>query len=194
MNCDLNAFWKENYDSIFYFIRKKVLNEADAKDIMQDVVLKVYAFCSVRCGIDNVQAWLYTIAKNAITDFYRKQKRYVLKEQVAETAEEPQRNTYADAASLLMPLINLLPEEYAVPLQMSELQGMKQEQVAEKLNISFGATRTRIHRARNMLKELVEECTISELDAAGHLISFSPRAGCKTFQDSDSRSSSVCNN
>ena len=56
---------------LFGFIRKRVKNEADAEDIMQDVF---YQFVGNTQPIEQLTAWLFTVARNKITDKQRKQK------------------------------------------------------------------------------------------------------------------------
>ncbi|MBO9634426.1 MAG: sigma-70 family RNA polymerase sigma factor [Chitinophagaceae bacterium] len=56
---------------LFGFIRKRVNNEADAQDIMQDVF---YQFVGNTQPIDQLTAWLFTVARNKITDKQRKHK------------------------------------------------------------------------------------------------------------------------
>ena len=63
----INAYSKR----LFGFIRKRVNNDADAEDILQDVF---YQFIGNTQPIDQLTAWLFTVTRNKITDRYRKQK------------------------------------------------------------------------------------------------------------------------
>src|SRR4249920_37455 len=56
---------------LFGFIRQRVNNEADAEDILQDVW---YQFSASAEPIEQVSSWLFTVARNKITDRYRKHK------------------------------------------------------------------------------------------------------------------------
>ena len=56
---------------LFGFIRQRVNNEADAEDILQDVW---YQFSASAEPIEQVSSWLFTVARNKITDRYRKKK------------------------------------------------------------------------------------------------------------------------
>ena len=54
------------------FIRRRIRNESDAEDILQDVFLQLAASYSVTEPIENLTAWLFTVARNKLTDWYRK--------------------------------------------------------------------------------------------------------------------------
>ena len=90
---------------------------------------------------------------------------------------------YEDAQKLVKPLIQLLPEKYAVPLHLSDIEEMKQADVSKKLNLSLTATKSRIQRARKMLKEKIMECSILEMDSKEKLISIEIKPACKPLQE-----------
>jgi len=58
---------------LFGFIRKRVRNEEDAQDILQDVWYQLSKFANV-ADLENVGAWLYRVARNRVTDNYRKKR------------------------------------------------------------------------------------------------------------------------
>jgi RNA polymerase sigma factor (sigma-70 family) len=59
---------------LFDFIRKRVRTEEDAEDILQDVLYQLVASYSVAEPIEKLAAWLFTVARNRITDWYRKKR------------------------------------------------------------------------------------------------------------------------
>ena len=60
------------YQPLFLYIKKRINNNEDAEDITQDVFLKLSR--SDESKIVNTRNWVYSIAKNTITDYYRKKK------------------------------------------------------------------------------------------------------------------------
>lgn len=65
---------KNEKGKLFSFIRKRVKGKEDAEDILQDTLLQfVNAYTSIG-SVDKVVSWLYTVARNKITDSYRKKK------------------------------------------------------------------------------------------------------------------------
>ena len=77
----------------------------------------------------------------------------------------------------------MLPEEYAIPLYMYDLDNISQKEIAEKLNLTLPNTKSRIQRGRIKLKERFLECCIVEFDENGEMISFDIKKDCKLLQE-----------
>jgi RNA polymerase sigma-70 factor, ECF subfamily len=183
MNCDVPALWIEHKEALYFYVLKRVGDEPTAKDISQEVLIKVYNFCLSKSGVRNVRAWLYQIAHNAIVDHYRKNQRDVSTDSFNEEAEDEQEpSAFKDAAEFILPMINLLPEMYAVPLRMSDVDGTKLKDIAEELNLGLNAVKQRVSRARKLLKDVFTECCLMELDEQGRLVSFDIRPDCGALQ------------
>ena len=93
-------------------------------------------------------------------------------------ATEEHNNSKLEAASYILPLINLLPEKYHKPLIMAELENKKQKEIAETLSLSLTAVKSRIQRARILLKKEMLECCHLEFGKQGEIISFDIKAHC----------------
>lgn len=182
MNCDVPALWQEHKEALYYFILKRVHDEPTAKDISQEVLIKVYNFCSCKSGIRNVRSWLFQIAQNAIVDHYRKYKRNVTTDTFHDAEEVDEATAFKDAAEFILPMINLLPEDYAAPLRMSDVDGTKLKDIATELNLGLSAVKQRVSRGRKMLKDVFTECCLMELDEQGRLVSFDIRPDCGALQ------------
>ncbi|MGD0858669.1 MAG: sigma-70 family RNA polymerase sigma factor [Terracidiphilus sp.] len=86
------------------FIRKRVPNEADVEDLLQEVFYELVEANRLLLPIDYVTGWLFRVARNRITDLFRKKK----------------AETFSDAAVLdedgeLMPIEDMLPSPDAGP-------------------------------------------------------------------------------
>ena len=182
MNCDVPALWQEHKEALYYFILKRVHDEPTAKDISQEVLIKVYNFCLSKSGVRNVRSWLYQIAQNAIIDHYRKNKRNVPVESFSETEDEKEESAAKEAAEFILPMINLLPEAYSTPLRMSDVDGTNLKDIAEELDLGLSAVKQRVSRGRKMLREIFTECCLLELDDQGRLVSFEVRPDCGALQ------------
>ena len=182
MNCDVQALWLEHKEALYYFILKRVPDESTAKDISQDVLLKVYNFCCCKSGVRNVRSWLFQIAHNTIADHYRKNKRNISTDTFRDEIEETEASAFQDAAEFILPMVNLLPDSYAVPLRMSDVDGMKLNDVATQLDLGLSAVKQRLSRGRKMLKDLFTECCLMEQDDQGRLVTFDIRPDCGALQ------------
>lgn len=183
MNCDVPALWQEHKEALYFYILKRVRDEPTAKDISQEVLIKVYNFCLSKSGVRNVRAWLYQIASNAIADHYRKHRRDVPTDSFnEEAADEQEASAFKDAAEFILPMINLLPEAYAAPLRMSDVDGTNLKDIAAELGLGLSAVKQRVSRGRKMLKDIFSECCLMELDEQGRLVSFDIRPDCGSLQ------------
>jgi RNA polymerase sigma factor (sigma-70 family) len=70
----LEAAIQNQREGLFAFIRNRVRNRADAEDLLQDVLYQLLSGYSVTEPIENLTAWLYTVARNRIIDWYRKRR------------------------------------------------------------------------------------------------------------------------
>lgn len=176
-SCDVPALWKEHTGELQNYIAKRVDDKDVAKDILQEVLMKVYKFCLSKSGVNNLRSWLFQITHNTIIDHYRRSAKFTDKD-IPEILEEDENLAFKEAVHFMEPMLGFLPEEYAVPLKLADLDGMKQAEIAEKLNLSLPATKSRIQRARQLLKAEFLTCCNLETDARGNLISFAIKDSC----------------
>lgn len=179
---DISSLWLEYKNGLKYYIFKKVKNEEIANDLSHEVLMKVYNSCCSSVNIKNVRSWMFQIAHNTTIDYLKKQNKFT--DNVPENYDNDDYDVYQEANEIVKPLMQLLPEKYAIPLQLSEIEELKQKEVAQKLNLSLTATKSRIQRARNLLKEKIIECGNLEKDEKGNLISLGIRSDCKPIQKS----------
>lgn len=181
VNCDVPGLWEEHKQMLRAYILKRVKDPELTEEILQEVLLKVYGFCIRTSGVKNLKSWLFQIAHNCIIDNFRKQRK-LSDVDLPEEIEEDENLAFKEAIEYLEPLIGFLPADYAVPLKLSDIDGLKQAEVAQKLNLSLSATKSRIQRARVLLKQEFITCCHLETDAAGNLISFEIKASCTPLQ------------
>lgn len=137
---------KDYGSKLFEFIRSKVGTDEDAEDILQEVW---YQFSNVSGTqtIEQVSGWLYAVAKNKITDKYRKQQTALLEDEVYEDEEGEihfkevllSADDNAEASALkklfwqqLKEALDELPENQRQVFILNELEGMTLQQIADK--------------------------------------------------------------
>lgn len=163
------------------FIHSKVHSRPVADDILQDVFLKVHAKISALRDDSRIESWIYQIARNAIIDHYRTaRKGDALNEAHLNIPEETEPDTVADRlrASLLT-MVKQLPPDFREALILTDFKGLSGKELAERLGMSVSGAKSRVQRARRMLKEMLLECCHFELDRYGAVIDYHPRA-CKS--------------
>ncbi len=172
----VSSLWSDYKNALKFYILKKVKNEEIANDLSHEVLMKVYNSCCSGTEIKNVRSWMFQIAHNTTIDYFKKQGKFT--NEVPEVIEEASTNSYQEAENFINPLIQLLPEKYAIPLRLSDIEELNQAHVAKKIGLSLTATKSRIQRARKLLKEKIIECSNLELDENGNLISLEIKQSC----------------
>lgn len=154
---------------LFGFIRKRVSSEADAEDILQDVF---YQFIGNTQPIEQLTAWLFTVARNKITDRQRKKKNELIEDLFAGTDEEEKLN-WAELffeegqtpeteylRSLFWETLNNalqeLPEEQRYAFVMNELEDVSFKELAAQTGESISTLISRKRYAVLHLRERLQ--------------------------------------
>lgn len=166
-------FWNEYKTRLRSYIARRVQGRDAVDDILQDVFLKAYASLHTVKSQGSLAPWLYRIAANAIADYYRGQKPT---EEISDelAAPVPEVDVVAELATCLQPLIDGLPETYRLPLVLSEIEGLTQKEVADRLGLSLSGAKSRVQRGREKLRERLHDCCEIETGQSG-IVGFTVR-------------------
>src|SRR5690348_6982971 len=77
MYYSVEMVWKMFNEPLERFIRKRVSDEDIAADLLQDVYVKIHTNMDTLHDTDRLQSWIYQIARNTVTDYYRTRKAYL---------------------------------------------------------------------------------------------------------------------
>jgi RNA polymerase sigma-70 factor (ECF subfamily) len=180
---DTQQIWEEFGGHLRGFIRSRVRNDFDADDILQDVFRKIHDNVNQVEDDTRRQAWLFRIARNAIVDYYRSKSR-TPSVSIEETGihlvahEEDNDNLNQTVASWLKDMIADLPEKYREAIVLTEIEGLTQKELAERLGISISGAKSRVQRGRALLKEMLLDCCHLEFDRLGNVIDYSRNESC----------------
>jgi RNA polymerase sigma-70 factor, ECF subfamily len=191
---DAEAIWHEFHDGLLRFVSGRVRSREAAEDIVQDVMLRIHRQADRVDRVEAVGAWVYTIARNAITDHYRSasvRREFSSGDEVdSDLAQEPEaetRDVRAElAACCIAPFLTRLPEVYREALTLTEIEGMTQADAAKRLGISTSGMKSRVQRGRRQLKRVLTQCCEIERDARGGLTAYRLRGescGCGSGRD-----------
>jgi RNA polymerase sigma-70 factor (ECF subfamily) len=156
-------------ERLYHSVYRLVENAEDAQDVVQEAFLNAYQSLEGFKGDSQFFTWLYRIAVNTAISHMRKHRAMARMEtpKNGEQTLEPldlssaSRPEYAlEQAEQQMrvrhALARLSPEHRAV-LVMKDMEGQKYEKMAEILQVPIGTIRSRLHRARLELRELLEK-------------------------------------
>jgi len=153
--------------SMYNFGYRLTLDRDDAKDLVQDTYLKAFRFIESFQKGTNAKAWLFRILKNSFINDYRKKSKEPSKVDYQEVetyynSDEVDRQITPDlrVESLkdmigdeISNALNSLDVDFRTVIILCDLEGFKYEEMAKILDIPIGTVRSRLHRARNLLKD-----------------------------------------
>jgi RNA polymerase sigma-70 factor (ECF subfamily) len=187
----VEAIWAEVGHSLERFVRRHVSDPHGADDVVAEVLVRIHEHLGTLDDEERVTAWVFRIARNAITDHYRRNGRR--REDLGAEADpaeagadgwlEDQTAALADLASCIRPLVDALPPDYRRALELTDLQGRTQAEAARLEGISVSGMKSRVQRGRRLFAALVRQCCDVTVDARGELVDFQVRSGCGCTPD-----------
>lgn len=173
---EVSLNWNNVQNELKGFVYKRVKDKALTEDIVHDVFLKVQGKIQQLKETEKIFGWIYQITRNTIIDHYRKKSRVINPQDIDWESNPPNFNECV--SGVIAELIPTLPDKYRIPLEMTELQNVSQLEVAEKLNLTYSAAKARVQRARQMLKDKMNEMLIVKTDGYGNVILCKDRGAC----------------
>jgi RNA polymerase sigma factor (sigma-70 family) len=156
------------------FIRRRVTDETEVEDILQDVFYELVAAYRLMKPIRQVSAWLFRVARNRIIDLFRKKRPAASTNDFPTIAEDGDRLSLEDllpsadagpdsayARSVLLDELDAaldeLPEEQREAFVAHELEGRSFKELAEATGVSVNTLLSRKHYAVLHLRERLQE-------------------------------------
>ena len=146
------------------FALSLTLDRDEAKDLLQETMLKAFTYRKQFASHTNLKAWTYTIMKNTFINNYR---RYVRHQTTLDSTKNlyflnQSRKVYdveSDSyysANEINKLIDSLEDELRIPFKLL-LEGYKYKEISDKLGLKIGTVKSRIFFTRKRLMELMED-------------------------------------
>jgi len=163
-----------NYCSRLLLVARRILrNEEDANDAVQDAFLSAFKGISQFQGQSRLGTWLHRIAVNAALARRRSRQRHPersIEELLPHFSDDehqidppavwkatPDLNLQRQELSeLVRRYIDQLPDDYRIVLLLRDIEGVDSQETAQMLKTSVGVVKTRLHRARQALRTLLD--------------------------------------
>lgn len=168
--------WDTLYPRLVTFVYAKVRDKPTAEDIVQDVFIRAYTKSNQLKEAHRVSAWIFQITRHAIADHFRANSK-VLKP-VNMDWETSLAELNDCVAICLNALMKTLPEKYRIALELTEFDNLSQHELASRLQISYPGARSRVQRARKLLRGKLDELYRIETDSYGNIILCENRVPC----------------
>ena len=180
---DIETIWQEYHNKLHRFIASRVADASSVDDLLQEVFLKIHQRIGTLEDDARIQGWLYQITRNAVIDYFRGQRPMEEISEEASIPETSQNTALMELAECIRPMVERLPRAHREATVLSELEGLTQKEVSERLGISLSGAKSRVQRGRAKLKELMMDCCHIEFDHRGGVIGYDPKnKRCDTCQ------------
>ena len=158
-------------DALYNFAYHLTYNEEDANDLVQETFMKAFRFINSFDSGTNAKAWLFKILKNGFINEYRKKKKEPSKvdyediiayqdadEDKGGVAYDLREDIFDDMMGDEITIaLNSLPIDFKTVILLCDIEGFTYEEISKIIDIPIGTVRSRLHRARNMLKESLRD-------------------------------------
>ena len=169
--------WVELGDRLRRFVGGRVSDPHAADDITQDVMLKVQTQRDALPPEDQLPAWVFAVARNAVVDHYRAR---AARDHVSIRGFEPaadssgagQQAGVHELTPCLLRMVERLPEPYRGAMKLADFEGLSQQEVADRAGISLSGAKSRVQRGRAMLREMIHDCCKIERDGRGNVMDY----------------------
>lgn len=162
------------------FVARRVAAE-DVDDVVQAVFLRLAERRDVIDDIEHVSGFIHRVARNAIVDHLRARGRAGARFDLGEPdafAEREVAELPSDGRALarcLAPIVDTLPEPYRTAIRLTDLEGATHVEASRREGTTLTAMKSRVQRARALLRERVLACCRVELDRRRAVTDFESR-------------------
>lgn len=174
MSICINEIWREFSLPLKRYISKRITNDQDVDDVLQDIFIKIHKNVDRLRDDTKIHAWVYRITRNAIVDYYRTRDTMKMVELTNDLASENDEDISfnGEIAACLKTMINSLPEKYKEAVILTEFHNLSQKELSGKMGLSLSGAKSRIQRGRQKLKEMLLDCCQLEFDRMGNVIDY----------------------
>lgn len=174
------------YDAFEADIRRWFSRRVSAEavdDLVQESFLRIHRGLPALEQTDRLGPWVYRICRSVWIDAHRrKQPDGEAVDELADPdgfAWPAELDANAVVAGWLPAFVDALPETYREAVRLSELEGLSQKEVAQRLGISASGARSRVQRGRKLVRQALDDCCRVTLEA-GEVVDVRPnQCGCE---------------
>ena len=163
---DFDEIYRQYGGRVLTMVYRMTLDEETARDLTQDIFVKVYDTLDRFDGRSQVYTWIYRIAVNHVLNHLRYAKRLRWLSLLDEATGEPTREVHASSAdpsgteteaerseraAIVWRCVEALAPKYRIPLVLYHYEGLSYQEIADAMNLSLSAVEAHIHRARKQL-------------------------------------------
>lgn len=173
-------------DAVRAYIGRRITDSAAADDLTQDVFAKVIRQLPQVRDSRKLAGWIFRIARNVVIDYFRRAQPLALAQPNSVPEDLGKPEVFGREEIQLQDGLNRyvryvvvgLPAHYRDALLLTEYEGLTQVELAQHLGLSISAAKSRVQRARAIVKDTIGKCCHIEVDTYGRVVNCTPRRPC----------------
>lgn len=155
------ALYEKYGAKMFGFCLRYSNSRTDAQDLLQDGFIKVFDSIATLKDPSQLEGWMSRVFINLALSKFRKTSRGPLMVEVVDVSDESTEEVIVESEPLeieiVLQCLMLLPENYRMVLNLYAIDKLSHKEIAESLGTTISNSKSLLHRARVLLKELVEQ-------------------------------------
>lgn len=177
---NIEPIWNQFSSGLKSFIISRVKNESVSSDILQEVFLKIHDNIHNLKDSSKVKPWIYQITRNLIIDHFRAENQSLKNTEIQRElmSSSSSSKVMETAIKDMIIMMDELSPEYCEALCMTEIEGMSQKEYAEMKGISYSGAKSRVQRARIILREMLLKCCHYQFDRYGTVFEIGSKCNC----------------
>ena len=170
---EINTIWIDLNEELYKFILGKIKDKQMSKDVHHEVFLKIHAKIHQLKHTSKLTSWVYQITRNTIVDYFRKANSKNIPLDCIDIPEsESESFEYGNMTNCINQKIGQLSTQHKEAIILTSFKDYSQKELAAHLNISYSGTKSRVQKAREILKANILDCPNVASDSSGKLLDF----------------------
>ncbi|MAT53043.1 MAG: hypothetical protein CMN32_01080 [Saprospirales bacterium] len=149
-------------DKMFGVCLRYANNRQEAEDMLQEGFIKVFRDLKQYNGMGSLEGWIRRVIVHAAIDYLRSQRNWTEMHKIDPAvlqlpADERSDDGDLETGKMLIALMQKLPPGFRAVLNMYVMEGFTHQEIAARLGISEGTSKSQLSRARQLMKKLFEQ-------------------------------------
>lgn len=158
MKESIDDIYKAYFNEVYRFLLSLCYDHYTAEDIVQETFFRAYLYLENYDG-ESVKTWLFTVAHHAFVDYYRKQKRMLIKEESYFSAVVDKKRLPVESMLLQekmqehLELLKDLPKKYKSAVLLRDFHEFSYDEAAEIMNVTKSHYKVLLFRGRQAIRK-----------------------------------------
>lgn len=153
----LSELYQANFAWLYRYVRFRVSGDASAEDVCSEIFTKAFENIAKFRAKSSFKTWLFSIARNELANWYRKEKPYLPLETEVEAQHDDEGDETPESYPELEFVMAELSDRYREVLELRFLSGLSIKETAEVLEMKTNAVKVLQHRALKSAQQLAEK-------------------------------------